>query len=190
MTISNELSFPTGYGWSQEVLHAPDLRLTACTTCTSSPMVFSTWESMKDFPCVHWVCFPNLTIAAYMYGHTESWGSMWEFILRRSLSFRISSWESIYGPYACLNHELFQALGGDFEYQNECQEIIMNAVSIQAQDHVLKLNLWVRMICKKLQIDCHVHLLWGVTQINPMWKCQKEWLNGTPLNSLLQHSCK
>jgi hypothetical protein len=25
MTISNELSFPTGYGWSQEVLHAPDL---------------------------------------------------------------------------------------------------------------------------------------------------------------------
>jgi hypothetical protein len=33
----------------------------------------------------------------------------------------------------------------------------MNAVSIQAQDHVLKLNLWVRMICKKLQIDCHVH---------------------------------
>jgi hypothetical protein len=40
-----------------------------------------------------------------------------------------------------LNHELFQALGGDFEYQNECQEIIMNAVSIQAQDHVLKLNL-------------------------------------------------
>jgi len=25
MTISNELSFPTGYGWSQEVLHALDL---------------------------------------------------------------------------------------------------------------------------------------------------------------------
>jgi hypothetical protein len=36
---------------------------------------------------------------------------------------------------------------------------MMNAVSIQAQDHVLKLNLWVRMICKKLQIDYHVHLL-------------------------------
>jgi hypothetical protein len=35
----------------------------------------------------------------------------------------------------------------------------MNVVGIQAQDHVLKLNLWVRMICKKLQIDCHVHLL-------------------------------
>ena len=129
MTISNELSFPTGYGWSQEVLHAPDLWLTACTACTSSPMVFSTWESVKDFPCVHWVCFPNLTTAAYMYGHTESWGSMWEFILRRSLSFRISSWESIYGPYACLNHELFQALGGDFKYQkwmpgnyNECSK--------------------------------------------------------------------
>jgi hypothetical protein len=62
----------------------------------------------------------------------------------------------------------------------------MNAVSIQAQDHVLKLNLWVRMICKKLQINCHVHLLGGVTQINLMWKCQKEWLNGIPLNSLLQ----
>jgi hypothetical protein len=108
---------------------------------------------------------PNLTTAAYMYGHTENWGSIWEFILRRSLSFRISSWESIYGPYACLNHELFQALGGDFKYQKECQEIIMNTVSIQAQDHVLKLNLWVRMICKKLQIDCLVHLLWGVTQI-------------------------
>ena len=129
MTISNELSFPTGYGWSQEVLHAPDLWLTACTACTSSPMVFSTWESVKDFPCVYWVCFPNLTTAAYMYGHTESWGSMWEFILRRSLSFRISSWESIYGPYACLNHELFQALGGDFKYQkwmlgnyNECSK--------------------------------------------------------------------
>jgi hypothetical protein len=44
----------------------------------------------------------------------------------------------------------------------------MNAESIQAQDHVLKLNLWVQMICKKLQIDCHVHLLKGVTQINPM----------------------
>jgi hypothetical protein len=58
-----------------------------------------------------------------------------------------------------LNHELFQALGGDFKYQKECQEIIMNAVSIQAQDHILKLNLWVRMICKKLQINCHVHLL-------------------------------
>jgi hypothetical protein len=134
----------------RKLLHAPNLWLTACTACTSSPMVFSTWESVKDFPCVHWVCFPNLTTAAYMYGHTESWGSMWEFILRRSLSFRISSWESIYGSYACLNHELFQALGGDFKYQKECQEIIMNAVSIQAQDHVLKLNLWVRMICKKL----------------------------------------
>lgn len=66
----------------------------------------------------------------------------------------------------------------------------MNAVSIQAQDHVLKLNLWVRMICKKLQIDCHVHLLLGVTQINPIRKCQKEWLHGKPLNSLLQRCCK
>jgi hypothetical protein len=188
MTINNELSFPTSYGWSQEVLHAHDLWLTACTACTSSPMVLvrgNPWKISHAY--IGYV--PNLTTAAYMYGHTESWGSMWEFILRRSLSFRISSWESIYGMYACLNHGLFQALGGDFKYQIECQEIIINAVSIQAQDHVLKLNLWVQMICKKLQIDCLMHLLWGVTQINPMWKCQKEWLNGTPLNSLLQWCC-
>jgi hypothetical protein len=66
----------------------------------------------------------------------------------------------------------------------------MNAVSIQAQDHIVKLNLWVRMTCKKLQIDCLAHLLSGVTQINPMRKCQKEWLNGTPLNSLLQRRGK
>jgi len=128
MTISNELSFPTGYGWSQEVLHAPDLWLTACTACTSSPMVLvrgNPWKISHAY--IGYV--PNLTTAAYMYGHTESWGSMWEFILRRSLSFRISSWESIYGPYACLNHELFQALGGDFKYQkwmpgnyNECSK--------------------------------------------------------------------
>jgi hypothetical protein len=62
-------------------------------------------------------------------------------------------------PYTSLNHELFQALGGDFEYQKECQEIIMNAVSIQAQDHVLKLNLLGSNDFKKLQINCHVHLL-------------------------------
>jgi hypothetical protein len=56
MTISNELSLPTSYGWSREVLHTLNLWLTARTTCTSSPHGFSTWESMKDFPYVHWVC--------------------------------------------------------------------------------------------------------------------------------------
>jgi hypothetical protein len=69
----------------------------------------------------------------------------------------------------------------------------MNAVDIQAQDHILKLNLRVRMICKKLQIDCHVHLLLCVTQIDPMSNVPKRvvtWKTTQLPNSLLQQCCK
>jgi hypothetical protein len=69
----------------------------------------------------------------------------------------------------------------------------MNAVGIQAQDHILKLNLRVRMICKKLQIDCHVHLLLCVTQINSMSNVPERvvtWKTTQLPNSLLQRCCK
>jgi hypothetical protein len=53
----------------RKFMHTPDLWLTACTTCTSSPMVFSMWESMKDFPCAHWVCSQSHHLSVHVWAH-------------------------------------------------------------------------------------------------------------------------
>ena len=148
---------------------------------------------IKVFPiCDYLVTYRYHHRGIHQWPLTENLGSMWGITVFPSIPQAPSCQGELFKA-SMLSEDIFQALWGDFKYQENARKSIGMFNTFLPQIHVLKtlnFTFWKLLICNILQITCQIHLLATNISQNPIilqQLCLKEWrYQQKPLNSLFK----